>query len=326
MPFTGGLSPSPERYGGGDGSTDAPLLQRVFESLCRARGKPFSAAIGTVVGAENMALARAITFDLYGANTRAALQLNPGSATVDGLLPRWERILAKPPNYGDTQPVRQARCAAAMGAWGTPGTTQPIVDQLKQLLGPIYVGLTLFGPSNALVWWPGAIGSTAYISSASGPLVTVAGLSNVPTAAPGAVLTLTNTDNRANEGVFPVQSWISSSSVVLRNDFTTPVAPDYGQGGSSGSPTIQWSLINPRTPWYSTIAHIDIEVTQNVTGYQNADGSPNAAFYALVQQIHPVLDEMLAAHCTWDWYVLGSGGASGFILDQPNLDLLTFDS
>src|SRR5271166_6036405 len=114
MPFTGGYSPSPERTGGGDGTSAAPTLQRVFESIAAARGPLYDQTTGSVVGAENIALARAITFDLYGANRRFANEMNPAYATAAGLLPRWEAILAQPPQPGDTEKVRQIRCAAAL--------------------------------------------------------------------------------------------------------------------------------------------------------------------------------------------------------------------
>ncbi len=79
---------------------------------------------------------------------------------------------------------------------------------------------------------------------------------------------------------------------------------------------------DPNVLWASTIAHVDVQVTQRVTGYQNTDHSPNAAFYNVVANIVPVLDEMLPAWATFDWYVASSHGGIGFFLDEPDLDLL----
>jgi enoyl-CoA hydratase/carnithine racemase len=62
LPFTGGATPSPERYGGGEGNSNVPLLQRVYESIAAGRGSAYDQVWppSTAVGAENMALARAI--------------------------------------------------------------------------------------------------------------------------------------------------------------------------------------------------------------------------------------------------------------------------
>ena len=60
MPATGGLDPGPEQYGGGINNTDAPLLQRVFESIAAQRGSAYDQTLKTSVGVENLAIARAI--------------------------------------------------------------------------------------------------------------------------------------------------------------------------------------------------------------------------------------------------------------------------
>jgi hypothetical protein len=314
------------RTGGGDAGSAAPLLQRVFESIAAARGKPFDQTLQSAVGAENMALARAITFDLYGANVRFANEMSPATATVDGLLPRWEKILGQPPLPGDAQQVRQARCAAALARFGVPNTAQPITDALTAVLGPLFVGLTLFTPANALVWWPGYGGSAAYVASVSGNQVTIAGLTAVPVAAPGKQLVMGNAINAGNDGSFLIQSRVSPTSVVVINN-GSPVATDYGIGGVPAAPTIAWTMPNPVSPFMSTVAHVDVLVNPAaVAGYLNQDGTLNGKFFAAVNASNPVLDIMLPADCTFDWYILGQGGATGWLLDQPNLDLLTFDS
>ena len=176
-------------------------------------GKPFDQTLLSTVGAENIAYARAITFDLFGANQRNANQVNPAYATADALLPRWEAILNQPPQPGDTESVRAARCAAAIGRFGRTNSSQPIIDVLVATLGSLFVGLMLFTPANALVWWPGYGGAAAAVSSVAGNKVTVTGLTNVPTAAPGAYLTLSNCTHAGNDGTFPIQSRVSATSV-----------------------------------------------------------------------------------------------------------------
>ena len=273
-----------------------------------------------------MALARALAFDLYGTNARFANEANPSTATVAGLLPRWEVILGCPPNPGDAQPTRQARCGAALLRFGRPNNSQPVIDALTTTLGPLFVGLTLFTPASALVWWPAYGGSAAAVTQVSGNLARVEGLTNVPTAAPGALLVLGNASHAGNDGTFPVKSWLSPSSVVVVNN-GSPAAPDYGIGGSSGGATIAWTMPNPAAPFLSTVAHVDVLVNPTATpGYVNPDGSLNGKFFQAVAQVNPLLDLLLPADCDFAWYVLGAGGTIGWYLDQPDLDLLIIDA
>ena len=113
MPFTGGDSPSPERYGGGDAGEAAPRLRRIIESIQARRGEAFTTDDDAIVAAENMMVARMIDQDVYGANERFANEMNPVHSTSSGLLPRWETVFSVPPRAGDPDGVRQARLAAA---------------------------------------------------------------------------------------------------------------------------------------------------------------------------------------------------------------------
>jgi hypothetical protein len=324
MPFTGGYNPSPERYGGGDGTTNAPHLQRVFESIAAARGKAFDQTLNSAVGAENMALARAIAFDLFGANVRMGNEMLPPRSTAAGMLPRWEKILGAPPFPGDAEATRRARLAKLLLRFGVPNTYQPVIDAVSAVLGPLYVGLTLASPSNANVWWPGLGGAAAQITTVSGNLVTVAGLSNVPTDAAAAKVVLSNCATAGNNGTFPVHQYVSSSSVVFVNNGAP--ALDNGVGGTGGSPTIVWTMPNPATPWESTVAHVAVHVDPTAApGYLNPDGTIAGTFYAKVNQINPILDLMLPADVTFDWYVFSSHGALGFYLDEQDLDVEAFD-
>lgn len=325
MPFTGGYNPSPERTGGGDGTTNAPHLQRVFESIAAARGKGYDQTLNSAVGAENMAYARAIAFDLFGANVRNGNEMIPPRSTAKGTLSRWERILGIFPRPGDPEPTRRARLAAALLRFGVPNTYQPVIDAVVAAIGPLYVGLTLSSPSNANVWWPGLGGSAAQVTAVADNLVTVAGLAAVPTDAAAASIVMSNCSHAGNAGTFPVHQYVSPTSIVLVNN-GTPVTPDNGVGGTLGSPTIAWSMPNPQTPWESSVAHVDVLVSPTaVPGYVNPDGTIAGAFYAKVNQINPILDLMLPADVTFDWYILSSHGAIGFYLDEQNLDVLAFD-
>ncbi len=351
MPFTGGATPSPERYGGGEGNTNVPLLQRVYESIAAGRGSAYDQVWppATAVAAENMALARAIALDLHGGNQRLANQFNPlkstvggwsgsantgllPSATTGGLLPRWETILGTPPNYGDTEPVRRARVAAAFARLGVTNGVQAVIDQISLALGPLYGGLLTFtppcqsfSPHVATIWWPAISGAAAAVTAYSSGLATITGLANVPSSAVGFNLTLGNANNITdNDGLFLIHDWVSSSSVKIANP--TATSPDYGVGGSSGAPTITWSITNPSAPFTSTICQLDILALvpagyYTVVGGQNV---PNAAWYQAIIALNPVLDAMLPAWMTWQVYINNSGATIGFKLDEPNISLEAF--
>lgn len=67
--------------------------------------------------------------------------------------------------------------------------------------------------------------------------------------------------------------------------------------------------------WYSTVAHILVQVTQPTT-------MSSATFYQTVGLLGPVLDPMLPAWCTWNWFrnTHGGGATKGFYLDERNLN------
>ena len=326
MPFTGGLSPSPERTGGGVAGSAYPSVQRIFESIAARRGNAFDQTTTSIVGAENLAYARSIDADLYGANVRFANEMNPVTSTVAGLLPRWEKIFGVFMRPGDTEPVRQQRVAAKVALLGQLNNSQGIIDALTNALGKLFVGLTLITPSEATTWWPGYGGTAAKVTAVSGTLVTVAGLTSVPTSAPNKNLVVSNANNAGNNGTFLVKNYISPTSVQILN-LGSPVSPDYGVGGSSGSPTIVWSMPNPASPWTSTIEHLLVLVNPNaVPGYVNSDGTVNGAFYAAVNEVNVVLDLLAPADHTFDWYVDDSLGGIGFKLDEQNLDIEAMDS
>ena len=331
MPFTGGASPSPERYGAGEGiNSNVPLVQRIYETISRARGSAYDQSWPptTAVGVENMAFARAIAFDGWGTNQRLSNECNPSKATVGGLLPRWEAILNCPPNYGDTQPMRQARCGARFALFGKASIAQVVLDAITTALGPIFVGIVHFDPvgagaQNALSWWPGITGAAAQITGISGNQLVLSGLSGIPTAAPGAQLTLSNCANFPNNGIFTCSKYVSPTALQFTNNAGASL--DNGAGGSPGSPKIAWALDSTLTPWMSTVCHLDVQVTQVVACYQNADGTPNGLFYQTLGGMVAVLDGILPAWMQVDWFIGAHNGGFGFYLDELDLDLLAFD-
>ena len=237
MPLFGAFSPFPLRFGGGEGSSGKPRLQIVFESIAGQRGSAYDQTLNSAVGVENLAIARAITFDLYDASERLANNFRPATMTADGLLPRWEAIFDQPSLPGDTEPVRRARIAAAWAKIGVPNAHQAVIDSLTQTLGPLFTGIIVYQtPGTATAYWPGASNATATL------------------------------------------------------------------------------------PWYSTIDHIDIQV-RLLPGYQISTGAPNGLFWNAVAAMVPLLDAMLPAWVTFDWFLQSSAGHNEFLLDDPsNLD------
>jgi len=97
----GGYHPYPRRFGGGK-----PRLRIVHESLNAARGSALDATNkDTVVWVENMAYARALTFDGYGTNEKLRLQTDPDRVT--NFLPRWEKIYRTNAPPGATEAERR---------------------------------------------------------------------------------------------------------------------------------------------------------------------------------------------------------------------------
>lgn len=303
----------PLRMGGG-----VPRLQRIVESLQSGRGAAYSTDQSTAVWVENNAIGRIIDRDMYGVHERLANQFLPTGCTADGLLPRWEAIFGITPATTDTEGVRRARLAAKWATIGLTNSDQPIRDALSAALGPLYVGLSYVTPANAISWWPGLSGQTAAITNFATGTGTITGLTGITTALYGLSIVLSNCATSANNGTYLILSEPSSSSVTYSNGGGS--SPDYGVGGTIGSPTVNWSITNPAVPWSSTISHIDIQVQQPST-YSNAQ------FYAAISLIGTILDPIMPAWATWDWWVPSpnGGGNMGFYLDEPNLDIEVFD-
>lgn len=83
-------------------------------------------------------------------------------------------------------------------------------------------------------------------------------------------------------------------------------------------------------PWTSTVAHILVRLTKPA-GYSEGE------FYAAAGLVTPLIDPIMPAWCTLDWYrapvvyapvvVIGGPSGGGFYLDEPsNLDNSVFDA
>jgi hypothetical protein len=328
-PFTGGWSPSPERYGGGEGNSEEPLVQRIFESLVAQRGSAYTSNPLSIVGAETMAYARAIAFDAWGANQRLANSFIPSRMTAaTGMLQRWEKIFGVPPLPGDTELVRRARVAAAWAKIGQTNAIQPVVDALQAAIAPIYVGLVHQSSASGVSFVNGI--SNVVATGTAPPVVTFSGTPldnfqiqvNVTSGGPlGASLFEWSYDGGRT---FPITGAPTAASVSL--GFGTP---DTGvvvhfSSGTYATDNVYAVTVLPQILWTSTLAHLDVQVTYAGAGYHNTDGSPNAAFYALSANIPSILDEMLPSWATYSWFVNSSHGTMEFRLDEKNLDLEAF--
>ena len=156
MPFFGGATPFPLRFGGG-----VPRLQRIVESLAKQRGPLYSTNPQSAVAVENNAYARVIDRDVYGANERLANQFDPTRTTADGLLPRWETVFALTPSPKDTEPERRAALVAAWQRFTRSNDAQGVSDTITGVLGQpsapgsVLVAIEYLSPSEAVSWWPG---------------------------------------------------------------------------------------------------------------------------------------------------------------------------
>jgi hypothetical protein len=89
-----------------------------------------------------------------------------------------------------------------------------------------------------------------------------------------------------------------------------------------------FGTVKPGYPWHSSVAHILVRVTQPA-GYRDDQ------FYDAVATIASLLDPLLPADMTFDWYrapeigapivVAGGPSAAGWYLDERNLDESIFD-
>jgi hypothetical protein len=330
VPFTGGWSPSPEKTGAGLFGRSPPLLQRVFESIAAQRGSAYDQTLTTAVGVENLAYARAITYDVHEASRRLANEFI--AATGAGLLPRWEKIFNVPPAPGDTETVRRARVAAAWLRIGAANPEQAVSDALTAALGSLFVSLEHQDTSNYLSYQAGITPVVA--TGTTPPTVTITG---TPLFAANPYIAIT-TGGALGTALF---KWgINGGASFLQTGETTAASYPLTYGLTVTGLTASFSSVgsyavnntysmycDPAVPWMSTIRLIGVLLTIP-NGYQvGAIGSniPNAAWYAAVGANRPILDLILPADCTYNAYIHDSAGNIGFLLDDPsNLDNCAF--
>lgn len=150
MPF-GGYFPYPRRFGGG-----RPRLRLVHDALNAARGTALDASnTSTIVWVENMAHARAITFDGYGTNDRLCNQCNPDRMT--SMLSRWEKILGIRPSPDATEKSRRAVVKVRFQRFlDATALHTRIVSTLKDALGDVFVQVEYISYANAVINVPDA--------------------------------------------------------------------------------------------------------------------------------------------------------------------------
>ena len=137
MPACGGLSPYPRRMGGG-----RPRLEVILRAMLDARGSAYDTSWGTVVYAETMAIARAIS-TAWSTNARMANQADPYRLT--STLSRWEKILAMTPAPTDSDATRRARIVENFARVGR-AAVQPLLEQrLQARLGSVFVSVEFLG-------------------------------------------------------------------------------------------------------------------------------------------------------------------------------------
>jgi uncharacterized protein YmfQ (DUF2313 family) len=97
----GGANPFPRRFGGGE-----TRLQQILTSLQADRGDAYSTDWDSVVYAENMAIARAVSAG-WGTNERLGHLWVPSRTSPD-VIERWEKMLVISPKQGQTWTERRA--------------------------------------------------------------------------------------------------------------------------------------------------------------------------------------------------------------------------
>ena len=163
----GGFHPYPRRFAGGK-----PQIKVVHDSLNAQRGTAYDATNSeTTVWLENHAIARAITFDGWGTNTRLANQRDPLRMT--DMLPRWERIFKIVPSPSASDAARRLVVLRRFERFGKTSNHARLTTALAEQLGDFFVaveyiplavanvnvpdGTYPWGTPNALVPWSSTV-------------------------------------------------------------------------------------------------------------------------------------------------------------------------
>jgi hypothetical protein len=148
----GKYAPFPERYGG-LGNQAKPTIRVLADALGKARGTAYDTTEGGTVEVRDWGVARAL-WEGWETNDRLA-RVTDVRRVAGAMLGRWEAILAKPPEPGDTIVARQSRLVDIQRREGQTPHQQYVLDRLTELLGDILVQVHHIAPADAVMYWPG---------------------------------------------------------------------------------------------------------------------------------------------------------------------------
>ena len=104
------------------------------------------------------------------------------------------------------------------------GSTGTIAAKLTGNIGSLFDGTLAYQWVDISEFVNGG----ATLSTFSTPTVTITGMNGIPPTVVGQQITISNAANGANNGTFPIVSWISSTSITYNNP--AAVTPDNGGG------------------------------------------------------------------------------------------------
>jgi hypothetical protein len=141
----GGANPFPRRFGGGE-----TRLQQVLSSLQGDRGSAYTTDWDSVVYAENMAIARAISAG-WGTNERLSHLWVP-TRTSEDVVERWEKILVISPKQGQTLSERRRIVQAQLVVH--PEAVRGYVLERMQTLGSAFIDVEYIPIGSATITVP----------------------------------------------------------------------------------------------------------------------------------------------------------------------------
>lgn len=146
MPFFGGLSSSPLRFGGG-----TPALKIILESINAQMGSGYNTDHTSIVYVRNLALAKGVR-SAWSLNRRLANQGFPMRLTT--LLERTERMYGLPidPSLNNNQ--RRQRIEDIENRRGESADFQFVNDGMDRIMGPVFGALEFITLADAVVHSP----------------------------------------------------------------------------------------------------------------------------------------------------------------------------
>lgn len=136
------------------GSNPDPNFKAVLDALNEARGTAYNVEPGSAVYAENFAIARAIA-SIWDANERLANQFDTNK--MGAFIPRWEKILGITAIPGVSLSERKKAIAAQFSLWSREGTTQNMIDLVKECLKEIFIEITHLDSNSNKAAMPGGL-------------------------------------------------------------------------------------------------------------------------------------------------------------------------